>query len=131
MVPHGTCLQAASSGHGRAHTVFWGMHHRPAMYTHTCVPAHSHTCPHASTHSTQNAKLVTCSLGGAAVQGSEIFQTAVRLLARSGGLVVASAGNTFRNVDLDPFYPASFSEVFSVAATDEQDQIASFSNFGR
>jgi subtilisin family serine protease len=47
-------------------------------------------------------------------------------------LFVAAAGNNGSNNDSAPFYPASYTapNVVAVAATDNRDQIASFSNFG-
>lgn len=47
-------------------------------------------------------------------------------------LFVAAAGNNGSNNDSAPFYPASYNapNVVAVAATDNRDQIASFSNFG-
>jgi subtilisin family serine protease len=47
-------------------------------------------------------------------------------------LFVAAAGNNSTNNDLTPFYPASYQlgNVVSVAATDNNDNLASFSNFG-
>jgi subtilisin family serine protease len=49
-----------------------------------------------------------------------------------GVLFVAAAGNDSNNNDLNPFYPASypFGNIISVAATDQNDQRVSFSNFG-
>lgn len=50
----------------------------------------------------------------------------------NGMLFVAAAGNSGSNNDLTPSYPASFNapNVVSVAATNNSDQLASFSNFG-
>jgi len=47
-------------------------------------------------------------------------------------LIVAAAGNDGQNTDKTPFYPAAYpdSNVLSVAATDERDRLASFSNYG-
>ena len=47
-------------------------------------------------------------------------------------LFVAAAGNNGSNNDTLPFYPAGYNapNVVAVAATDNRDQIASFSNFG-
>jgi len=47
-------------------------------------------------------------------------------------LFVAAAGNAASNNDTTPFYPASYaaSNVVSVAATDSNDFLASFSNYG-
>jgi subtilisin family serine protease len=48
-------------------------------------------------------------------------------------LFVAAAGNTGTNNDTAPFYPASFDapNVMAVAATDNNDHLASFSNYGQ
>jgi subtilisin family serine protease len=50
----------------------------------------------------------------------------------AGILVVCSAGNDGVDNDNAPYYPASFSldNIVSVAATDDLDNLASFSNFG-
>ncbi|MGH9449795.1 MAG: S8 family peptidase [Terriglobia bacterium] len=50
----------------------------------------------------------------------------------SGILFVAAAGNNSSDNDSTPFYPASykFQNVIAVAATDNKDQLASFSNYG-
>ena len=47
-------------------------------------------------------------------------------------LFVAAAGNNGSNNDASPFYPASYNapNVVAVAATDNRDQKASFSNYG-
>src|SRR5262249_6741510 len=47
-------------------------------------------------------------------------------------LFVAAAGNSGQNNDTTPFYPASFSapNIIAVAATDNRDQLAGFSNYG-
>ncbi len=48
-------------------------------------------------------------------------------------LFIAAAGNNATENDHTPFYPASFTSpnVVAVAATDESDSLASFSNYGR
>jgi subtilisin family serine protease len=47
-------------------------------------------------------------------------------------LFVAAAGNNGRNIDTFPVYPASYTapNVLAVAATDNTDSLASFSNYG-
>jgi subtilisin family serine protease/subtilisin-like proprotein convertase family protein len=58
---------------------------------------------------------------------------AIQEFTDAGGLFVASAGNDSNNNDGPNFaYPASFPNEFiiSVAATDNQDQLAGFSNYG-
>lgn len=48
------------------------------------------------------------------------------------GLFIASAGNNGTNNDISPIYPASYdsNNIISVAATNTNDFLASFSNFG-
>ncbi len=50
----------------------------------------------------------------------------------SSAVVVCAAGNSGTNNDSTPFYPASYTSdnIISVAATDKNDKIASFSNYG-
>lgn len=50
----------------------------------------------------------------------------------AGHLFVAAAGNAGVNTDASPSYPASYDldNIVSVAATDDNDALASFSNFG-
>lgn len=50
----------------------------------------------------------------------------------SGILFVAAAGNVFSNTDVRPQYPAAYpsSNIISVAATTQQDRLASYSNYG-
>ena len=47
-------------------------------------------------------------------------------------LFVAAAGNSGEDTDASPFYPAGYAapNVVAVAATDNQDALASFSNYG-
>jgi subtilisin family serine protease len=53
--------------------------------------------------------------------------------ARNAGIIfVAAAGNNGTNNDSSPFYPASYNldNIIAVAATDRNDLLASFSNYG-
>jgi subtilisin family serine protease len=45
-------------------------------------------------------------------------------------VVVFAAGNANQDIDVIPQYPAVYPELIAVAATDQQDRKASFSNFG-
>ncbi|MDG5814866.1 S8 family serine peptidase [Chitinispirillales bacterium ANBcel5] len=49
------------------------------------------------------------------------------------GLFVAAAGNNGRNTDFTPFYPACYDlpNIINVAATNHNDALASFSNYGQ
>jgi subtilisin family serine protease len=63
---------------------------------------------------------------------SQSLKDAIDASADRNILFVAAAGNSGRNTDSSPAYPASYSSanIVSVAATDRNDGIASFSNYG-
>ena len=77
------------------------------------------------------AKVVNNSYGGG---GSDPAMAAAIDNARAHGVIfVAAAGNDGTNNDTSPVYPANYSanNVVTVAATDRNDRLASFSNYGR
>jgi len=77
---------------------------------------------------THGASVVNLSLGGTLTASqAAAFQPTFDAAYEAGVLVVAAAGNNNRD---EPFYPASFDHVVSVAATNSSDAKASFSNFG-
>ncbi|WP_077212315.1 S8 family peptidase [Bacillus dakarensis] len=57
-------------------------------------------------------------------------QDAVDFAWSRGVLLIGSAGNDDNDNDIIPHYPSDYSNVISVAATDENDLKADFSNFG-
>ena len=63
------------------------------------------------------------------------FDAAVKGARDKGVIVVCSAGNQSRNNDAHDRWPSNFAEIYdnvvAVAATDRNDQLASFSNTGR
>jgi subtilisin family serine protease len=61
-------------------------------------------------------------------QDSDIFRKAIDTARGSGIAVVASAGNDAR--DGKDLYPAAYTGVYGIAATDLNDRLASFSNYG-
>lgn len=73
----------------------------------------------------QGADIISMSLGG--YGDSELVHDAVRYAYSAGVLVVAAAGNENTNMK---FYPAGYDEVIAVAATDQYDNKAGFSNWG-
>lgn len=71
------------------------------------------------------AKVINMSLGGPS--GSSLLEEAVNYAAAAGCVVVAAAGNDGTE---SPSYPAFYSNVIAVAATNHQDALASFSQRG-
>jgi subtilisin len=72
---------------------------------------------------THHMHVASLSLGGG---GSTSLQNACDEAFAAGVLLVAAAGNAGGPVS----YPAAYPSVIAVSATDAQDQLASFSNFG-
>lgn len=92
-----------------------------------------------------NAQIINMSLGGGGPE-NPVLTTAMTSAVNAGVLIVASAGNESRppsnptyiaNNDVTPVWPANYANhgstrdgVISVLATDQADQVASFSNVG-
>ena len=76
------------------------------------------------------AKVINASYGGYEFSNAE--RDAIAAANTANITFVASAGNDGANNDLMPLYPASLDlpNIISVAATDQNDQRAAFSNFG-
>jgi len=70
------------------------------------------------------ARVINLSVGGA--EDSQTLRAAIDYARDRGALVIAAAGNTGGPV----YYPAAYEPVLAVAATDSNDQRASFSNHG-
>ena len=80
------------------------------------------------------ADVINISLGRAPLGGDldAPLRQAVKAAGKAGVLVVAAAGNQATDADENPLVPAAFSgnTILSVAATDPDDLLASFSNWG-
>ncbi len=78
------------------------------------------------------AKVSNNSWGGGGYDSS--LAAAIGRAQTSGHIFVAAAGNSAQNIDTTASYPASYiqsyNNVVTVAATDSNDNLASFSNFG-
>ncbi len=78
------------------------------------------------------AKIINASFGGSAFSQAEY--DAIQRFQNAGGIFVASAGNSTRDLDSHPtnVYPAEYDlpNIISVAATDQSDALASYSNYG-
>ncbi len=77
------------------------------------------------------AKIMSNSWGGGGE--SQTLKEAIQRANQAGALFVAAAGNDSANNDTNPHYPSSYNvpNVLSVAAIDNNAQLASFSNYGK
>jgi len=77
-----------------------------------------------------NVRVLNCSWGGGGFDSA--LQDAIQAAGNAGILTVAAAGNDGRNNDVYPNYPSNYgsSSLLAVAATDRNDNLASFSNYG-
>jgi len=77
-----------------------------------------------------NLRIISASWGS--TQYSKALEDAIRAAGEAGILFVAAAGNDGSSNDKRPHYPSNYDlpNVISVAATDKNDQLASFSNYG-
>eukprot|EP00890_Picochlorum_soloecismus_P001341 jgi/Picsp_1/2207/NSC_05671-R1_peptidase s8 and sedolisin len=78
----------------------------------------------------QGATISSNSWGGGSYSSG--LHQAIQAARDRGHLFVAAAGNSGKNTDSSPEYPASYDldNIVSVAATDSSDSLAWFSNFG-
>lgn len=76
------------------------------------------------------AQVINNSWGGSA--GSSSLLEALTYAYQQGVSIVAAAGNSALNNDVSPMYPASYTvpSLISVAASNDWDSLASFSNYG-
>lgn len=70
------------------------------------------------------AKIINLSLGGSG--SSATFQSAIDQARAKGVMIVASSGN---DKSSGPYFPSDYNGVISVAATDQNDQLTTYSNF--
>ena len=77
-----------------------------------------------------NVRVISASWGSTA--NSKALEDAIRAAGEEGILFVAAAGNNGTSNDRSPHYPSNYDlpNVISVAASDFNDEMASFSNFG-
>jgi subtilisin family serine protease len=77
------------------------------------------------------ANVINCSWGGGGT--SDVLDEAIAYAGAHNVLIVCAAGNDGTNNDQEPFFPASSpaTNVITVAATDRNDELADFSNYGQ
>jgi len=80
----------------------------------------------------KRVKVTNNSWGGLLPIPNKALEDAIKAAGEQGSLFVAAAGNESRNTDLVPAYPASYDlpNIISVAATDHNDKLSYFSNYG-
>lgn len=71
----------------------------------------------------------------ASYTGSSFSQTehdAIQAFTEAGGIFVSVSGNSAKDIEVEPAYPGSYdlSGIITVTATNQQDELASFSSFG-
>jgi subtilisin family serine protease len=78
-----------------------------------------------------NVRVISASWGSR--QRSAALEEVIRQAGEEGITIIAAAGNNGVDTDQDPHYPSSYElpNVISVAATDRNDELATFSNFGK
>ncbi|MBT6326245.1 MAG: S8 family serine peptidase [Bdellovibrionales bacterium] len=80
------------------------------------------------------AKIINCSFGKSHNEGGQAVSEAIEYIGKEFGvLVVAAAGNSSRNIDTTPSYPASFTNdsLLVVASTSKYGGLSYFSNYGQ
>ncbi|HUS08192.1 MAG TPA: Ig-like domain-containing protein, partial [Bryobacteraceae bacterium] len=70
-------------------------------------------------------RIISISIAGSSP--SSALQSAVDYAWNKGAIVIAAAGNSATSI---PYYPAACDKVIAVSATDGNDALASFSNYG-
>jgi len=77
-----------------------------------------------------NVRIINASWGS--TMYSKALEDTIRAAGEEGILFVAAAGNATTDNDKRPHYPSNYNlpNVISVAATDKNDQLTSFSNYG-
>ncbi len=79
-----------------------------------------------------NIVAINASYSGGGKKGDSADK-AIAKLGEKGVVFCAAAGNDSKNIDNDPVYPASYSakNIIAIAASDQDDKLASFSNYGK
>jgi len=80
-----------------------------------------------------NVVAINASYGGGGGKPGDSMDEAIQKLGDKGVVFCAAAGNDGKDIDSEPVYPASYSatNIITVAASDQDDKLASFSNYGK
>ncbi|MCP4599154.1 MAG: S8 family serine peptidase [Proteobacteria bacterium] len=79
----------------------------------------------------KGARVLNASWGCSACYSTHV-EDAIQAFADAGGLFVTAAGNDSKDIDKTPHYPACYTNdnIIAVAATNENDNLSIFSNYG-
>lgn len=127
----GTIGGVGNDGNGIS-GVNWAVSMMPAKFLSASGSGTLEGAVNAIKYSTKmGAKIMSNSWGGGGF--SATLRDAIKEAGDSGALFVAAAGNDGADNDSDPHYPSNYDlpNVLSVAATDNRDEMASFSNYGK
>ena len=112
--------------------VNWRVRIMPLKFLDSCGSGESADAAEAILYAAKmGAQIASNSWGGD--RRSKAIYDAIKYYKSRGGLFIAAAGNDHANNDKTPMYPASYelNNIISVAATDRNDKLAGFSNYGR
>lgn len=127
----GTIGAVGNDGNGIS-GVNWNVSMMPAKFLTASGSGTLEGALNAIKYSTKmGAKVLSNSWGGGSY--SETLHDAIKESSQAGALFIAAAGNDGTSNDVEPHYPSNYDlpNVVSVAATDNRDVIASFSNYGK
>jgi len=81
----------------------------------------------------ENIVAINASYGGSGGSQDDAVNDAIKKLGEKGVIFCAAAGNNGEDIDKNPIYPASYnaSNIIAVGASDQDDKLASFSNYGK
>jgi len=134
-VGHGTHVSgiaAAAGDNGRGIAgVAWRARFLPAKFINAEGNGFSADAIRAMDYAAMmGARVLNNSYGGGAFSNA-MFDT-IAAIGTDGVVFVVAAGNDSENIDLKPHYPASYDlpNVIAVAATDDEDNLATFSSYG-
>jgi subtilisin family serine protease len=121
----GTIAAASNNGTGVA-GVAWANPIMPLVAVDSTGYASYSNIANAITYAADHGvRVINISISGSS--SSSALQNAVNYAWNKGSVVVAAAGNSSSS---SPNYPAACDNVVSVSATDSNDSLASFSNYG-
>ena len=121
---------AGNNGVGMA-GVCWDIRIMPVRVANAAGEAYVSDVLEGFSYAARNgARIINYSLGS--TNSSPLMQAAISSLQTAGILLITAAGNDSLDIDQRPTYPSAYSNpnIISVASTDVNDSLSSFSNYG-